>query len=226
MSNKQNPTKEQLLKAIERLEQNPDDKIGILADVGITALGAAGAGVAAAFFGTTTASIPIITALTGLSIAVAAPVGLVAGAAVAGGVAIYGISRLIKDGGFNDGKRNQLLHEYRERLKEVEAKDRRSEVNEHDITNFYVFLKEPLELNLISAEDAYQLIQAVEHGQIPLSQAYKLVGQLFDDQPAQDEKIITVCPNCSQKLRVPSNLGVLTITCQKCKNRWQWGQNS
>lgn len=226
MSNNQNPTKEQLLKAIERLERNPDDKIGILADLGITALGAAGAGVAAAFFGTTTASIPIITALTGIGIAVAAPVGLVAGAAVAGGAAIYGISRLIKDGGFNEGKRNQLLHEYRERIKEIEAKDRRSEVKEDDITNFYVFLKKPLELNLISAEDAYQLIQAVEHGQIPLSQAYKLVGQLFDDQALQDEKIITICPNCSQKLRVPSNLGVLTLTCPKCKNCWQWGRDS
>ncbi|MBH8572939.1 hypothetical protein I8752_07890 [Nostocaceae cyanobacterium CENA369] len=222
MSNNQNPNKEQLLRTIERLERNPDDKVGILADVGITALGVAGAGAAAAFFGTTTASIPIITALTGIGMVVAAPVGLVAGAAVAGGAAVYGISRLIKDGGFNEGKRNQLLHEYREKLREVEAKDKRSEVKEHDITDFYVFLKEPLKLNLLSAEDAYQLIQAVENGQIPLSEAYKLVGQLFDDQSLQDEKIITICPNCSQKLRVPSNLGILTLTCPKCKNSWQW----
>ncbi|MBW4421694.1 MAG: hypothetical protein KME13_21140 [Myxacorys californica WJT36-NPBG1] len=223
MSNNQNLTKEQLLKAIERLERNPDDKVGIFADVGITALGAAGAAGAAAILGSTTASIPVITALTGLSLVAAAPVGLVAGAAVVGGAAIYGLSRFIKDGGFNEGKRDQLLNEYRDKLKDVQAKERRSEVKQQDITAFYVFLKEPLRLNLISAEDAQQLIQAMESGQIPLSEAYELIGQLLqDEQKPQPEKILTTCPNCSQKLRAPSHLGQLTLTCPKCKHYWQW----
>ncbi|HYX17845.1 MAG TPA: hypothetical protein VE944_26495 [Nostoc sp.] len=68
MSNTQNMTKEQLLKTIERLENNPNDRVGTLADVGITVLGAAGAGAAAAVLGTTTASIPILTAITGVGL--------------------------------------------------------------------------------------------------------------------------------------------------------------
>jgi hypothetical protein len=179
MSETQKLTKEQLLKMIEELAKNPDDKVGILADVGIATLGAAGAGVAAAFFGTTTASIPIITAITGIGMVVAAPISLVAGAAVAGGAAMYGMSRLIKDGGFHDGKRKQFLNEYKDRLKEIEAKERQSELSEFDKTKFHLFLKEPLQNNLISPDDAYQLIQSVENGHISLGEAYKLVGNFL-----------------------------------------------
>ena len=46
MSDTKNPTKEQILKAIEKLEKNPHDKIGILSDIGIGVVGAAGAGYA------------------------------------------------------------------------------------------------------------------------------------------------------------------------------------
>lgn len=181
MSNNQKPTKEQLLKTIERLKQNPHDKVGILGDIGITAAGAAGAAGIAAFFGATTASIPIITALTGIGMVVAAPITLVAGAAVAGGATLYGISRLIKDGGFHEGKRDEMLREYEEKLRDIEVKERCSEVKKQDLTDFHVFLEDPLKLNLISAEDAYRLIQSVELGQIPLSEAYKLARQLFDN---------------------------------------------
>jgi len=222
MSSNQNPTKEQLLAAIKRLKQNPHDKVGILGDIGITAAGA-GAGVAAgALLGTTTASIPIITALTGIGIVVAAPVTLVAGAALAGGATLYGLSRLIKDGGFQEGKRDELLREYEERLRDIEAKERCSEVKKQDLTDFYVLLEDALKLNLISNEDAYQLIQAIELGQIPLSEADMLVKKLFDNQVPQVKKTITACPSCSQKLRAPSDLGELTLSCPKCKHSWQW----
>jgi hypothetical protein len=65
-------------------------------------------------------------------------------------------------------------------------------------------LKEPLKHQLISPDDAQQLMQAVENGHISLNEAYKLVGQVFSDsQTTQSEKVITPCPNCSQKLRAP-----------------------
>jgi hypothetical protein len=226
MSKYENLTKEQLIKIIENLEKNPNDRVGILADIGVTALGAAGAGAAAAVLGTTTASIPIITAVTGIGMVVAAPVALVAGAAVAGGAAVYGMSRLIKDGGFNEGKRKQLLNDYKDRLKEVEAKERGSKIDEHDKTKFYSFLKEPLKYNLISPDDAHQLMQAVENGQIPLSEAYKLVKDILSGhQKVQPEKTVTSCPKCSQKLRAPKNLGQINLRCPKCKYSWLWSPN-
>lgn len=223
MADTKHPTKEQLLKTIEQLEKNPHDRVGILAELGITAIAAAGAGSAAAFFGATTASIPVITAVTGLGLVVAAPVGLVAGAAVAGGAVAYGIAQLIKDGSLHEGKRQRILDECRERLKDIEKKERQAALGKDDKTNFYVFLKEPLKLNLISPEDAHQLMKTVENGQISLSEAYQLVESLFSgNQPQNTEKVITSCPSCSQKLHAPSHLGKLILTCPKCKHRWQW----
>lgn len=174
-------TKEKLIKLIEQLEKNPNDRIGILGDAGVTVLGAAGAGAAAALLGSTTASIPLFTALTGFGVVVAAPFAVVAGAAVVGGAAVYGVSRLIKDGGFNEGKRRQLLNELNEKLKETEINERQSNLNDRDKTDFYSFLKEPLKYKLISPDDAHQLIKSVESGHISLSAAYKLVRDLYKD---------------------------------------------
>ncbi|MBD2578178.1 hypothetical protein [Oscillatoria sp. FACHB-1406] len=179
MSDPKKPSKEQLLKAIEKLEKNPGDRVGILADVGIAAFGAAGAGALAAVFGAGATSIPIVTALTGASLVVAAPVTLVAGAAVAGGAAIFGITRLIKGSGYSEGKRAEILSNLKDRLKEVEAKERQSSLSGDDKTGFYVFLKEPLQLELISPEDARQLMSAVESGQIPIKEAYQLLKNII-----------------------------------------------
>ncbi len=179
MSNKPKFTREDLIRIIERMEANPDDRLGILADAGITVLGAAGAAAAVAVLGTTTVSIPVITALTGLAFVGAAPVALLAGAAVAGGAVVYGVSRLIKDAGFHEGKRKQLLSQYREQLREVQRKERQQNLTAQDKIKFYGFLKEPLAQNLISPEDTYHLIKSVENGQVPLTEAYELVGAVL-----------------------------------------------
>lgn len=42
------------------------------------------------------------------------------------------------------------------------------------------------------------------------------------DRVSQSEKTITVCPNCTQKLRAPNNLGEIKLTCPKCKHSWLW----
>jgi Zn-finger nucleic acid-binding protein len=41
-------------------------------------------------------------------------------------------------------------------------------------------------------------------------------------QALESEKIITSCPNCSQKLRAPSHLGELQLICPKCRHSWLW----
>jgi len=187
MSTTKKPNKEQILKAIEQLEKNPNDKLAILGDVGITGLGAVGVGAVAAVAGTTTASIPVLTALTGIGMVVAAPLGLVAGAAVAGGAAAYGISRLVKGGGYNQGKQQEILKRLQEQKIEIEAKERGSNVGDSDKTNFILLLKEPIRLDLISPEDAQELINAVETGQLPLKDAIQMVEDIVKNEDNQTE---------------------------------------
>ncbi len=181
MSNAKAPTKKQLIETIEKFQNDPSDMLGSPADFLITALGASGFGSAAAFFGATTASIPIITAVTGIGMVVAAPVTLVAGAAFAGGAAIYGLSRIIKGDGYGDGKKQELLNRYEELLKETEAKERKANLSEEDKTKFYVSLKEPLSRDLISAEDVYKLMAAVNKGQMSITEAYRLIRKIVDE---------------------------------------------
>jgi hypothetical protein len=176
MSVNKTPTKEQLLKAIEQLENNPDDKLGILADLGIAAVGAAGFGAAAAAFGG--GVVPILFGL--IAIPVAAPLGVVAGAAVLGGAALVGAKKMLFDGTYLEGKKAEILNQLKEQLREVEAKERKSSLGENDKTKFIVFLKEPLKAGIISAEDAHRLMTAVENGQMSLKEAYRLVKNLLN----------------------------------------------
>ncbi len=172
--------KEKLLNTIGKLEQNPNDKVRILGDIGIvgvgTVLGTASAGAIAAAAGAT--SVPVLTTIgswVGLGIFSATPVGWMVGTAVAGGAAAYGISRLINDGARAEERSRLILAKLKERLKEIAKKEKASEIEEIDKTKFYIFLKDPLEREFIDAEDAQNLMVAVENGQMPLEEAYRLV---------------------------------------------------
>jgi len=180
-----NLTKEQLLKAIEELQKNPTDKVGILADVGIVGvgavLGAAGAGTLATAAGAT--SIPVLTTVgswVGLTLVGATPVGWLVGTAAAGAAVAYGVSRLVKGSGYDEGKTKQLIVQSKEKLKELEAKERASSVGDNDKTEFHIFLKEPVRLDLISPKQAQDLITTVESGQLPLKEAYELVQEVIE----------------------------------------------
>jgi hypothetical protein len=171
MSANKTPTKEQILKSIEQLEKNPHDKLGILADIGIGVVGAAGAGAAVAAFG----GIPL---LFGLWV-VAPPVGLVVGGAALGAAAIVGVKRIF-EGNFNEGKQAEMLKNFKEQLRDIEDKERASNLKDSDKTKFIVSLKEPVRLNLISPKDAQDLIRAVESGQIAIKEAIKMVKDVIE----------------------------------------------
>lgn len=174
-------SKKELLKAIERLEKNPHDRVRILGEIGVAGIGAAGAGAVAAVVGASSTAIPIYTALTGAALTVAAPVTLVAGAAVAGGLATYGVAKLIKNGATQEAKRQEMKKRLEQRLRNLEAKERQLVLTPEDKDAFIIFLKTPLEHNLVTAEIAQQLIESVESGQMPLEEAYKLLYDIISD---------------------------------------------
>ena len=164
-------TKEQILKAIEDLEKNPHNKLGILADIGIGAVGAAGAGAAVAAFGGTSMLFGLIT--------VAPPVGLVVGGAALGAAALVGAKKMLFDGTYDGGKRAEMLRQLKDLLREVETKERVSNVSDRDKNQFYILLKEPIKLDLLTPEKAQQLISAVENGHVPITEAIKLLEDII-----------------------------------------------
>lgn len=178
-------TKKQLLKVIADLQASPSDRVRILGDVGITSvgvgLGAAAAGTVAAIAGAT--SIPVVTTAAswmGVAAVAATPVGWTIGVALAGGAVAYGVSRLIRDGGLSEGRKRELLQLYRERLDELKRREHVEEIGAMDRNRFIASLRELIEKDVITPKKAFQLIDAVERGTIPLAQAYSLVAGLLE----------------------------------------------
>lgn len=190
MSQHHDVTKKQLLKVINDLERSPSDRVRILGDVGITSvgigLGAAAAGTVAAIAGAT--AIPVVTTAAswlGVTAVAATPVGWVVGAALAGGALAYGVSRLIHGGGLSEGKKRELLQLYKERLQEMRRREQAQQITVPDRNRFITSLREMIEKDAITPKKAFQLIDAVERGAMPLSQAYSLVAGLLEQPQAR-----------------------------------------
>lgn len=190
MAQQKEVTKKQLLKVIHDLEASPSDRVRILGDLGITSvgigLGVAAAGTVATIAGVT--SIPVITTAAswlGVTAVAATPVGWVIGVAVAGGALAYGVSRLVRDGSLSEGRKRELLQVYKERLEEVKRREQAQEVAPPDRNRFITSLREMIEKDVLTPKKAFQLIDAVERGAMPLSQAYSLVAGLLENPRAR-----------------------------------------
>jgi hypothetical protein len=175
-------SKEEISQLISKLQTDSKAKYQILTDVGIAGAGMAGAGAVATVTGTSI--VPIgwgITALTGFVTVVAAPVGLVVGAAVVGGVATYGITQAVRFKAYQHGKRDQLIQQLIEMLRDMDYYQTKAQTTKADKTRFSLFLEEPVKLGLISPESASELIQLVENGSITLFEAYRLVKDILQE---------------------------------------------
>ncbi len=177
---KKERSKEELLKALERLREGGDN-ISFMADIGAVGIGAVGAGAAAFAFGGTTA-----TALFGLvAIPVAAPLAVVAGAAVLGGGALFGVKRAF-EGTYTDGKKAELVRQLEDELREIKTKERKDKISQEDKRKFHLFLEEPIKFDLITPEDAQQLMKLVETGGLEISDAYQTVIDILAEN--KDDK--------------------------------------
>ena len=187
MPNESKLTKKQLLKMIDELSNNPNDKGRILGDLGITTIGAglswAASGSIAAATGVTT--IPAVTSVAswfGMIAVAPTPLGLAIGVTVLGGALTYGVSRLIRDGGLSEGRKAELLQKFKEDLKKVEAKERSSSITDKDRSSFIISLRELIDKNAITPDKAVKLISQVEQGLLPLSQAFELIEAILQEK--------------------------------------------
>jgi hypothetical protein len=152
-------SKEEISQLIFKLQTDSKAKYQILTDVGIAGAGMAGAGAVATVTGTSIVLIGWgITALTGFVTVVAAPVGLVVGAAVVGGVATYGITQAVRFKAYQHGKRDQLIQQLIEMLRDMDYCKTKAQTTKADKTRFSLFLEEPVKLHLRSTFRAYELI--------------------------------------------------------------------
>lgn len=180
-----NFSKQELIDAIHRMEKNPDKKAEILADLGFAAAGGGAGAIGAAFLGASSTAIPIITGLTGATITVAASPVVIGAGAVVGAGALIGMIKLGKNTGKHEGKRQEILRELKEKLRDFEKKERSTKVSEHDKIKLYSLLAKAMEEELISKKDSADLMEAVERGEISLQDACQTILKILHENNKQ-----------------------------------------
>lgn len=175
------PSKASLLKLIDDLEKNPNDRLRVLGDTGIVTLVAA--------VGTSTLSGAAITGFSsvfGLSAAAkifgwtatlgfagpALPVMIGIGSLLS--LFAFALTRLIHGGGLAEGRKAELVEAYRKEPKEIEAKERAESNTDDDVTRFVLSLRELVKTNAIPVDSAFRMIELVVSGHMPLSQAVSM----------------------------------------------------
>ena len=175
------PSKKSVLKLIDDLENNPNDRLRILGDTGIVTLVAA--------VGTSTLSGAAITGVSSVF-------GLSAAAKIFGWTATLGIggpamtvligigsllvlfafalTRLIHGGGLAEGRKAELLVSYRQELKTIEANERADSITDEDRTRFILSLRELVKTDAIPVDSAFRMIELVVSGRMLLSQAVSM----------------------------------------------------
>lgn len=91
---------------------------------------------------------------------------------------------MIHGGGLSEGRKLELLQKYREDARSMEAKERSGNINDADRTHFILSMRELIDTDVISPDKAFKLIEQVEQGCIPLSQAFALIQALIAEKPS------------------------------------------
>ena len=177
-------TKKQLIGIIFELEKNPNDKVRILGQTGITlvgaGLGAATAGTIAGMAGATSIwGATTLAGWAGVSVVAATPVGWLVGCAAAAGALVYSVSRIIRGGTLSEGRKIELLRKYREQLRYINIRETAGNITDSDRTRFIFSMRELIDKELLAPHMAFRLIEQVEHGAIPISRAIGLIEDIL-----------------------------------------------
>lgn len=177
------PNKQQLIKAIDHLIENPKDRVKILGDIGITATGvlggAAAASTIAGIAGAT--SIPLLSSgagLFGFTLVAATPIGWIVGAALAGGAATYGISRLISSGSKVEQQKQHYLDSLRAKLGTQKHIENTNAI-ELEKTDIIKIIKILVLENALKASIAFKIIEALETKNIEVEELHEKLLEIL-----------------------------------------------
>jgi hypothetical protein len=179
-------SKQTLLLLIDQLKEKPDDKFRILSQAGIVSVTATGAPLLSVVVITGFKSIFGLSAAAHLFgwmpalLVTGPPLVLILACASALGLCAYALTRLIHGGGMAEGRKAELLEKFKDQVKDMEAKERAASITEIDKTGFILSLREIIDADAIPIASAFRMIELVEAGRMPLSQAVSLTKDCLE----------------------------------------------
>ena len=182
-----NLTIEEYLCALEKMKQNPRDRVGILGELGVTGLGVT-AGVAlsgsiAAIAGTATfAGSTTLASIVGGIFVTATPVGWVVGSAVAGGTLAYAAVKLVRSGAKCDTRRKINIRDLEERIlklkQEAECVPDHNEKMKKVLTSIQYLVS-----NLYIGQDkATDLLGAIEKKNMSVDEVFEILQAVVNEK--------------------------------------------
>ncbi|SFV56944.1 conserved hypothetical protein, membrane [hydrothermal vent metagenome] len=171
-------------KALQKIEKNPKDRIGILGEVGIVGIGVvggvAGAGTAAAAAGATTilGSAGLGSLLGGVFVA-ATPIGWVLGTAALGGATAFGISRLFRSGNISDERIKQNINELKKEITNLGKEANKTSDMDEKYSKLASMYMKLIHADLVDQDTAENILKGIQSGDINIDLAFKNAQEIL-----------------------------------------------
>ena len=180
-------TREQYIKALEKMKKSPRDRLGVLGELGATGLGgAAGAGLAgtaataagvATIFGSST-----LGSILGGVFVTSTPVGWFAGSVALGGVMGYGISKVVGSGGKSDAIKQMNIHELQDKIRNLQGQAQSETKDNNKVKRVIEGVQLLIENEKISQDDATRLLAGIQNESISVDFVFNTVNEMLDSE--------------------------------------------
>lgn len=180
-------TIEEYVCALEKMKQSPRDRIGILAELGVTGLGvtagvALSGSIAAAAGAATLAGSSTLASYLGGVLVTTTPVGWVVGAAVAGGCLAYAASKLVRSGGKCDLRKKINIRELEERIKAMRQEASCTPVHDEKILKVITSIQYLVLNSYLEQGKATEILAAIEKKTMSVDEAFALLEAIADEK--------------------------------------------
>jgi hypothetical protein len=171
------------IKALDIMKKSPDDRVGVLGQLGVTGLGitagvAASGSIACAFGATTLLGSSTLGSLLGGVFVTTTPVGWVVGSAVAAGAVAYCAGKAINSGGKSDAIKTMNIKELESTISKKKIESERTTIGEEKYARIIEALQLAVFNKAMTQEKSTSLLAQIENGKISCDYAFKAIQKL------------------------------------------------
>ena len=175
------------LVALEKMKSSPNDRIGVLGELGVTGLGVTSglalSGTAAAAAGASTlAGSTALASMLGSVFVTSTPVGWVVGAAMLGGFTAYGVGKLIRSGSRCDVRKKLTISELEKRVQQLKNENLNLKDKDKKIASVITAIKLLVVGKQISQNKGTEILVAIENNSLDADEAFNLLQNLINSK--------------------------------------------
>ena len=180
-------TIDEYVRALEKMKQNPRDRVGILGELGVTGLGVtagfvASGAVAATFGAATLAGSTTLGSILGGIFVTTTPVGWIVGTAMAGGALAYTAGKLIRSGGKCDMLKKISIRELEQRINSMRREAQSTPAYDEKISKVITSIQYLISNSQMGQDKATEILEAIEKKRLSVDEAFELLQAIVTEK--------------------------------------------